>query len=87
MKDIVDQLRPPLDRDARPAELMVEAASEISRLKNALMDATAHLAGATSAYEHFAGNSKRAGVRDALYSTRLSDFKRALERARAELSN
>lgn len=56
------------------------------KLLEALLDATAHLAGATSAYERFAGNSKRAGVRDALYSTRLSDFKKATERARAAVA-
>lgn len=55
------------------------------KLYEALMDATAHLAGATSAYETFAGNSKRAGKRDALYSTRLADFQKALERARKAL--
>jgi hypothetical protein len=58
---------------------------EEDRLRKALMDATAHLAGAVSAYETFAGNSKRSGKRDALYSTRLSDFQKALARARTEL--
>ena len=69
-----------------------ELTQEIERLRAnsklmeaALIDATAHLAGAVSAYEHFAGNSKRAGIRDALYSTRLSDFHKALARARAAL--
>ena len=51
----------------------------------ALKDAVAHLAGATSAYKTYAGNSKREGVRDALYSTLLKDFEKATERGRAAL--
>lgn len=51
----------------------------------ALTDATAHLMGATSAYKDFAGNFKRPGKRDALYSTRLKDFEKACDRARAAL--
>lgn len=50
--------------------------------REAFKDVLAHLAAATSVYEHFAGNSKRAGVRDALYSTRLTDFRRSVERGR-----
>lgn len=64
---------------------IAELETENERLKEALMDAVAHLAGAVSAYETFAGNSKRAGVRDALYNTRSADFRRALERTRGVL--
>jgi hypothetical protein len=48
----------------------------------AFKDLLAHLVAATSAYETFAGNSKRPGVRDAFYSTRLSDYQKAVERGR-----
>lgn len=56
-----------------------------AELLEALKDTTAHLAGATSAYKEFAGNARRAGKRDALYSTRLRDFEKAVERAREVL--
>ena len=59
--------------------------ADVPAMVEAFKDATAHLAGATSAYETYAGNSKRAGVRDAVYSTRLKDFQKATERARAAL--
>lgn len=55
-------------------------------LYEALIDATAHLVGAASAYQTFAGNSRRAGVRDALYNTRLQDFNKAVARARHMLT-
>ncbi len=55
----------------------------IDQLQEALIDATAHLAGAASAYKEYAGNAERAGRRDALYTTRLSDFEKATERASA----
>jgi hypothetical protein len=78
------------DHAARRIEFLLAhtAALEqrVRELEEALEDAVAHLAGATSAYETFAGNSKRAGVRDALYTTRLSDFKKATERTRAALA-
>lgn len=65
---------------------LCQALDEIERLKEALMDATAHLAGAVNAYETFVGNGKRRGVRDALYNTRVRDFQKSLERARSALS-
>ena len=48
----------------------------------AYIDCVAHLSAAVSAYESFAGNSWRSGVRDALFNTRLKDFHSALDRAR-----
>lgn len=59
--------------------------SPIEKAKEALKDATVYLAAATSSYEHFAGNSQRAGRRDALYGTKLNDYHNALTRAREAL--
>jgi hypothetical protein len=59
------------------------AAGERERMREALLDATAHLAGAISAYDKF----RNKGITgDALYSTRIADFTKALERARAALA-
>lgn len=58
----------------------------MSKIVEALRDCAAHLAGATSAYERFAGKLGRRSVQDALFSTRLRDFEAALERARAALA-
>lgn len=55
-------------------------------LYEALSDATIHLIGAASAYQIFAGNSRRAGKRDALYTTRMRDFRRAVARAQYVLT-
>ncbi len=61
---------------------VAELEAEVKRLREALINATAHLAGAVSAYDNF----RRKGVTgDALYSTRISDFNKALEHARAAL--
>lgn len=55
--------------------------TERTPLQNALIDATAHLAGVVSAYEQYVGRHNRRGRRDPLYETRIKDFKRALNRA------
>jgi len=79
-----------------------EAADEIERLHTALaaerervrvltealLDATANLAGAASAYRKYAkrytGITPKAET-DAFYSTRVDDFDKATERARAAI--
>jgi hypothetical protein len=63
-----------------------QAEAQVERLREALLDAAAHLVGVTSAYEHYAGNSKRPGRRDPLFSTKLMDYKHAVRRARAALN-
>ena len=60
--------------------------ARVAKLEEALLDATAHLAGATSAYEKFVGRHNRQGHRDALFETRFSDFTKATDRARAALA-
>lgn len=56
-------------------------------LVDALLDAAAHLAAAASAYEKHAARHKSVGraSADPFYTTRVRDFKRAVERARAAL--
>jgi hypothetical protein len=55
---------------------------EVKRLREALMVATANLAAAISAYDKF----RRTGATgDALYTTRIADFNRALAQSRAAL--
>jgi alpha-amylase/alpha-mannosidase (GH57 family) len=53
-----------------------------TELDSAFLDILASLVAAVSSYENYAGNSKRPGVRDALYNTRLADYKQAIQRAR-----
>jgi hypothetical protein len=60
----------------------VEDKPTYEELVEAIRDISAHLIAATSAYETFAGNHKRPGVRDALFGTRLKDYKNACDRAR-----
>lgn len=63
------------DRSAKQAEAL-------EFIKEEFINALANLAAATSSYKNFVGNSKRSGVRDPLYNTRLKDYERAEERAR-----
>ena len=61
------------------------APEEVERLRKALIDATAHLAGAASAYRAHAKRHASQGksTPDAMFSTRASDFDKAVDRARA----
>lgn len=62
--------------------LLTEANARNGELRDALIDATVHLAAATSSYKRFC----RKGVTgDALFSTKLSDYEKAEARARAVL--
>lgn len=67
------------------AALAQARAEERERLQRALLDATASLAAATSAYEQYAGNVRRRSVRDPFFTTRLKDFQNATERALAAI--
>lgn len=65
-------------------------AAEIARLREALSDATAHLAGAASAYRLYASRNKflkPRAISDALFTTRATDIDNAVERARAALQH
>jgi hypothetical protein len=66
---------------------LADATKRVGELEDGLADATAHLAGATSAYKIYAGNSERRSIRDAFYKTRLNDFEKSLTRARALLQS
>ena len=59
----------------------------LDALYEALLDAAAHLAGAASAYKTYCLRHKSHGraLSDPFYSTRLQDFDKAAERARAAL--
>ena len=73
---------------ATQPRVMREIIAEMERLRAALLDATAHLAGAASAYRTYARRSAHLGrgPADPLFTTRASDFDRAVERARAALA-
>lgn len=64
---------------------LVAMAEEIDKLRKAMTDATAHLAGAASAYRAHAKRHASQGksTPDALFSTRAADFDKAVDRARA----
>lgn len=64
-----------------------EAADRIEALERALLDATANLAGAASAYRKYARRGRHLGRvdPDPFFTTRASDFDKAVERARAAL--
>jgi len=70
-----------------PPAIQVEAADRIEALEAALVDATAALAGAASAYRTYARRSAHLGrgPADALFTTRVGDFDKAVERARRVL--
>lgn len=57
--------------------------------REALIDAVSHLAGAASAYRKHASRHKSQGrpVPDPMFSTRASDFDKAVERGRRALSS
>ena len=59
---------------------------EVQDLRRMALDATAHLVAAASAYEKHASRArhlKPRAVADALFTTRLNDFKQAAARAQA----
>jgi len=56
--------------------------AENERLLEALMDATAHLVGAVSAYDKF---RNKGATGDPFYKTRIADFNKALDRSRRAL--
>lgn len=64
-----------------------KAEAENARLMAALLDATAYLSAAASAYQHYAKRHRSLGVppADALFSTRSKDFEDAAKRARTAL--
>ena len=57
-------------------------------IREALIDATAHLAGAASAYRTYAKRATHLGkvAADPFFTTRANDFDGAVERARAALA-
>ena len=70
--------------------LIAEKDTEIARLREALLDATAHLIAAAASYRTYARRGgdiwPRAEV-DAFFTTRARDYDRAAERARAALGD
>jgi dsRNA-specific ribonuclease len=56
--------------------------ARVKVLEEALMDATAHLVGAVSAYDKF---RNKGATGDPFYKTRIVDFNRAVKRARNAL--
>jgi transposase-like protein len=74
------------DYRERRAEREAKLRDTQEKAREAFSDVLAALVGAVSSYENFAGNSKRPGVRDALYSTRLRDYHNAIERAQKAYS-
>lgn len=73
---------------AASREVVPALIAEVRRLREALVDAAAHLAGASSAYAKHAGRSKSIrprGVADPFYMTRVQDFDAATSRARKAL--
>jgi hypothetical protein len=63
--------------------------ARIAQLKGALLDATASLAAAASAYRTYASRHISRGnpTKDALYGTRVHDFDKSVSRARAALKD
>lgn len=59
--------------------------SEVNELKEALIDATAHLVGAASAYRKHAARHRSVGraQADPFFTTRAVDYEKAAERAQA----
>ena len=72
------------------ARIVAEKDAEIARLREALLDATAHLIAAAASYRTYARRGgdiwPRAEV-DAFFTTRARDYDRAAERARAALGD
>jgi hypothetical protein len=70
--------------------LMAEKDAEIARLREALLDATAHLIAAAASYRTYArrgGDIRPRAEVDAFFTTRARDYDRAAERARAALGD
>jgi hypothetical protein len=75
---------------AEHERLMAERDAEIARLWEALLDATAYLVGAASSYRTYArrgGDIRPRAEVDAFFTTRVGDYDRAAERARAALGD
>lgn len=75
---------------AEHERLMAERDAEITRLRKALLDATAHLIAAAASYRTYArrgGDIRPRAEVDAFFTTRARDYDRAAERARAALGD
>jgi Mg2+ and Co2+ transporter CorA len=68
--------------------IATDQTAEIIRLRDALFSATASLTGAASAYRKYAKRHKLHGTAetDAVFSTRVNDFDKAVNSARAALA-
>ena len=70
--------------------IVAEKDAEIARLREALLDATAHLIAAAASYRTYArrgGDIRPRAEVDAFFTTRARDYDRAAERARAALGD
>ena len=70
------------------ARALLSTSSAVRGMREALIDATAHLAGAASAYRKYARRHRAVGQSeiDPFFATRADDFDKAVERSRAALS-
>lgn len=92
LRDLLDKLDATyalMDREAQMAAEGRKPHPAPVTIRDALIDAAAHLAGAASAYSVYATRHHSLGRPhiDALFSTRVKDFTYAAERARAALLN
>lgn len=76
------------------AKMIVEAVNahdrltaENAELREALMDATAHLVAAASAYQKYAARHRSVGraTADPMFTTRVADFEKAAKRAQSAI--
>lgn len=96
LPELVDTLRAwdfsqggPWHGHARAVACMKQAADEIDRLNEALLDATAHIVGMASAYRKHAARHRSVGraQADPFFTTRADDFDKAAARAQAALTS
>ena len=74
------------EADARLIALAPQLAAALIKAEEALIDATAHLVGAESAYREFAKRHqdiRPKAATDPFFTTRVGDFRKAADRARA----
>jgi hypothetical protein len=77
---------PEWDANASLIALAPQLAAALIKAEDALIDATAHLVGAESAYREFAKRHqdiRPKAATDPFFTTRVGDFRKAADRARA----
>lgn len=83
--DVTEEKAARVQADAQAIALVPDLLDEVVRLREGLIDCTAHLAAAISLLERGGKAAKKAAPSDKMFDLMLSDYRASVERARTAL--